>query len=90
MDLHERPEIASAICEHVEEYYRKRALRVLEAARGRVDIIGSGGDIGGERGMLLSPRLWRERIKPFSGRLITTFKKIGLKTFYHPAVRLCR
>ena len=33
--------------------------------------------------MLLSPRVWRERIKPFSGRLITTFKQMGLKTFYH-------
>jgi uroporphyrinogen decarboxylase len=83
MDLHERPDIAAAICEHVEEYYRQRALRVLEAAEGQIDIIGSGGDIGSERGMLLNPRVWRERIKPFSGRLITTFKKMGLKTFYH-------
>jgi uroporphyrinogen decarboxylase len=83
MDLRERPEIASAICEHVEDYYRERALRVLAAAGGQVDIVASGGDIGGERGMLLSPRLWRERIKPFSGRLITTFTKMGLKTFYH-------
>ena len=38
---------------------------------------------GSERGMMLNPRVWRERIKPFSGRLITTFKQMGLKTFYH-------
>jgi uroporphyrinogen decarboxylase len=48
-----------------------------------VDIIGSGGDIGSERGMILNPALWREHIKPFTGGLITTFKKLGLKTFYH-------
>lgn len=83
IDLYERPGIAAAICEHVEEYCRQRCLRVLQAAEGQVDIIGSGGDIGGERGMLLSPHVWRERIKPFSGRLITTFKEMGLKTFYH-------
>ncbi len=83
IDLHEQPEIAAAICEHVEEYYRQRALHVLEAAGGQVDIIGSGGDIGSERGMMLNPRVWRARIKPFSGRLITTFKQMGLKTFYH-------
>ena len=83
IDLHEQPEIATAICEHVEEYYRQRALRVLEAAGGQVDIIGSGGDIGSERGIMLNPRVWRERIKPFSGRLITTFRQMGLKTFYH-------
>jgi uroporphyrinogen decarboxylase len=83
MDLHERPEIAAAICTHVEEYFRQRAFRVLEAADGQVDIVGTGGDIGSERGMLLNPRVWREKIKPFSGNLITTFKQMGFKTFYH-------
>ena len=83
MDLCDQPEIAAAICTHVEEYYRQRAFRVLDAAPGMIDIIGSGGDIGSERGMILNPRLWRERIKPFTGGLITTFKKMGLKTFYH-------
>ena len=32
MDLRQQPEIAEAICRHVEEYYRLRALRVLEVA----------------------------------------------------------
>jgi uroporphyrinogen decarboxylase len=83
MDLQEQPEIAAAICTHVEKYYRQRACRVLEVGGGRVDVISSGGDVGGERGMLLSPRLWRQCIKPFTAGLITTFKKMGLKTFYH-------
>jgi uroporphyrinogen decarboxylase len=83
MDLCDRPEIAAAICGNVEEYYRRRAFRVLDAAPGSIDIIGSGGDIGSERGMIMSPQLWREKIKPFTGGLITTFKKMGLKTFYH-------
>ena len=83
MDLCERPEMVEAICSHVEQYYRARALRVIGAADGRIDIVGSGGDIGGQRGMLLSPALWRERIKPHTGRLISTFKRMGLVTFYH-------
>ena len=83
MDLVERPDIVDAICSHVEAYYRQRALRVLEAAQGGIDIVGSGGDIGGQTGMLLSPELWRERIKPYTGRLISTFKRMGLATFYH-------
>lgn len=83
MDLVECPEIAHAICAHVEEYYRQRALRVLEAAGGEIDLVGTGGDIGSQRGMLLSPDLWRAHIKPYTGRLITTFKGIGYATFYH-------
>ena len=83
IDLYERPEIVDAICSRVEEYYRERALRVLDSANGGIDIVGSGGDIGGQRGMLLNPELWREKIKPHSGRLISTFKDMGLATFYH-------
>ena len=83
VDLHTQPEIPAAICQHVEEYYRRRALRVIDAAGGKVDMIGSGGDIGTQRGMMLSPGVWREQIKPFTGRLISTFKNMGLKTFYH-------
>ncbi len=83
IDLYENPDIVDAICSKVEEYFRQRALRVLEAAKGQIDLIGSGGDIGTQRGMMINPDIWRERIKPYSGRLISTFKKMGLATFYH-------
>lgn len=83
MDLYIAPEITDAICQKVTEYYKARAMRVLEAADGKIDIIGSGGDIGGEEGMILKPELWRERIKPYSKQLIRTFKDMGLGTFYH-------
>lgn len=83
MDLYIAPEITDAICQKVTEYYKARAMRVLEAADGKIDIIGSGGDIGGEEGMILNPDLWRERIKPYSKQLIRTFKDMGLGTFYH-------
>jgi uroporphyrinogen decarboxylase len=83
IDLYENPEMVDAICSHVECYYRERALRVLEAAPGRIDVIGSGGDIGTQRGMMVNPDVWRERIKPYTARLIATFKQMGLTTFYH-------
>jgi len=81
MDLYESPEIVDAICGRVEQYYRQRALRVLEVADGEIDMIGSGGDIGTQRGMMLNPDVWRERIKPHSSRLISTFREMGLMTF---------
>lgn len=83
MDLYERPEIVDAICTHVRDYYLGRAERVIEAGRGGIDMIGTGGDIGTQRGMMISPAIWRERIKPYSGGLIRTFKDMGLMTFYH-------
>ncbi len=83
VDLYENPDIVDGICSHVEAFYRMRADRVIEASGGRLDIIGTGGDIGSQRGMMLSPEVWRERIKPYTGGLIRHFKDEGLKTFYH-------
>jgi uroporphyrinogen decarboxylase len=83
IDLRQQPEIAEAIARHVEEYYRERALRVLDVAGDNIDLIGSGGDIGTQRGMMLNPALWRRHIKPYTGRLIGTFKALGYRTFYH-------
>lgn len=83
VDLYENPDIAAAICAHVTEYYLQRAARAIDAAKGQIDMIGSGGDIGTQRGMMLNPSVWREKIKPYSGKLISTFKKQGFATFYH-------
>ena len=64
-------------------FLQKRALRAIEQSDGQNDIIGSGGDIGTQKGMMLSPELWRKHIKPWSKQLIRSFKDMGLKTFYH-------
>lgn len=83
IDIYDEPEIAEAISRKVADFYYKRAIRVLEASNGQIDVIGSGGDIGGQHTMMLSPEKWRSHIKPYSAKLITPFKEMGLKTFYH-------
>ncbi len=83
LDLVECPEIAETISSCVTDFYLKRALRAIEESDGQITIIGSGGDIGTQRGMMLSPALWRRHIKPYSEKLIRTFKDMGFITFYH-------
>ncbi|HOD92603.1 MAG TPA: uroporphyrinogen decarboxylase family protein [Clostridia bacterium] len=83
IDLYDNPEIVNAICTKVGEYFFKRALRVLEAADNEIDIIGSGGDIGGQECLMLNPDVWREQIKPHTAGLLKPFKQMGLSTFYH-------
>jgi len=83
MDLYERPDMVAAICGKVGWYYRQRALRAIAATGGRIDMVGTGGDIGTQRGMMLRPEIWREQIKPHTGGLIKTFHEMGLATFYH-------
>lgn len=82
-DLYDRPDMVDAICSRVGDYYLNRAKRVLQAGEGLIDLVGTGGDIGTQRGMMVSPDIWRERIMPHSGGLIRTFRDMGLRTFYH-------
>ncbi|HAJ95395.1 MAG TPA: hypothetical protein DCP02_04085 [Actinobacteria bacterium] len=83
MDLVECPEIAVAIVKKVTEFYKDRAMCAIEASDGQIDIIRSGGDLGAQGGMILSPELWRKYIKQWSRELIKPFKEMGLGTFYH-------
>jgi uroporphyrinogen decarboxylase len=82
-DLVECPDIAEAISSRITRFYKERAMRAIEASGGQIDIVISGGDIGTQRGMMLSPNLWRQHIKPYSTQLIRTFKDMGLITYYH-------
>jgi uroporphyrinogen decarboxylase len=83
LDLVEHPSVAEAIADHVVDFFQRLDAKALEASDGRIDIISSGGDIGGQRNMLVSPDLWRRHIKPYSRKLITPFKERGVITYYH-------
>ncbi len=83
MDLLEAPKIAEAMCRRVTDFFTKRAMKAIEQSRGKIDMIFSNGDIGTQRGMMLSPSLWREHIKPYTVEYITPFRKMGLMTMYH-------
>ena len=83
MDLVECPDIAEALSFHAMKFYKARALKAIEQSKGKIDMIGSGGDIGTQRGIMVSPDSWRKHIKPNSTELIRTFKDMGFVTFYH-------
>jgi len=83
IDLIESPDIAEAISYHAAKFYKARALRALEAADGAIDMVYSGGDLGTQKSLMLSPDLWREHIKANQTELIRPFKQMGLATMYH-------
>jgi len=83
LDMIEHPEMVHTILDRVTRLCQQVTLRAVEEAQGQIDIIWSAGDVGMQSGMLFSPELWREQIKPFHRKLIEPFKKMGLKTRYH-------
>jgi uroporphyrinogen decarboxylase len=83
MDLIVRPAITDTLLHRVTMLCKEITMRALEEAEGEIDIVWSGGDVGMQTGMMFSPEVWRERIKPFQRELIEPFKRMGLKTRYH-------
>jgi len=85
LDLVEKPEIACAIMDHFTDLYIANTERVIEAARGLLDMVYTYDDVGTQSGLLISPRMWRKYILPRHQRLNATIRAAAypVKIMYH-------
>lgn len=76
-DFYDRPDFAEALLDRI------TAIRIAQAERlaaSGVDSISLNDDIGGQRGMILSPAMWRRWLKPRLAALIAAARRV------HPRV----
>ena len=59
------------------------ALAEASCAHCRIDWLWTGDDVGGQNGMILSPAMWRETIRPGMRRIIGAGSRHGLPIAYH-------
>ena len=83
MDFVLAPELAHAILSRVCEFYVAHFRKLLSAAQAEIDLVFTADDIGGQRGLLMSPQMWAEHIKPYHARLNRTIHEFGVKVIYH-------
>ncbi|MFW6153813.1 MAG: uroporphyrinogen decarboxylase family protein [Planctomycetota bacterium] len=83
MDFVLNPELAHAIIERVTDYFVGFFTRVLQAARGRIDLVFTADDIGGQQGLLMSLPMWERFIKPRHARLNDVIHDHGARVVYH-------
>ncbi len=83
MDFALNGELAAAILDRVTDYFVGFFTRVLEAARGRIDLMFTADDIGGQEGLLLSPAMWAQFLKPRHARLNAVGHAHGVRIVYH-------
>ncbi len=81
-DLIGDPDLADAILDIPYRYHLAAAARLVEMG---VDMIWIGDDVGSQRAMLMSPRMWRRFLKPRMATFIATLKGLNprLKIAYH-------
>jgi len=83
-DLLLNPALADALLTELVDAYSQRAETLFPALDGLVDVILVNDDLGTQAGPMLSPDLYRARIKPFQRRLFSHLKQIsGLPLLLH-------
>jgi uroporphyrinogen decarboxylase len=82
-DLLAEKEFAARLLGMVADYFVGYSRKILEAANGKIDLMFTADDIGGQNGLLISLPLWEEMLKPHHKRLNETIHEYGAKVVYH-------
>ncbi len=82
VDLAMNPDKASRVLDIPYTYHKTVTQRLVSLG---VDMIWLGDDVGGQTGMLMSPKMWRLYFKPRMAELIATLRAINpqIKIAYH-------
>jgi uroporphyrinogen decarboxylase len=82
LDMSLNPDLANAIMEIPYRYHLTAAKKLVELG---VDMIWIGDDVGTQNQMLISPKMWRQFLKPRMANFIDEIKSLNpdLKVAYH-------
>lgn len=82
MDFLVNPELVESL---LDEIARRTGYLAKRYAQAGVDLIQLGDDISSQRGMLVSPQLWRKFLKPRLSKVVAAIKAANIDTliFYH-------
>jgi len=83
LDMATQPEISWEIMNRLTNQFIELTRRVLEAAKGQIDIVYTWDDLGTQMGPIVSPKMWEEQIKPHHIRLNKVIKEYGARVMYH-------
>ena len=82
-DLALDADFARELLARVTDFHVEFFRQVLAAGRGRIDLIFTADDIGGQEGLLMSLDMWERFLKPCHVRLNQAIHEFGAKAVYH-------
>lgn len=83
MDLALEPELVQAALDRIEGVQTAMLENVLSRMKGTLDAVFVSDDMGSQQGLLMSPEMWREFIKPRFKRWCDLIHAYGVKVFHH-------
>jgi len=82
-DLRLHESLAQAIFSRIRSFYKTYLERILQASRGKIDIVLMGDDFGTQNGLLLSPAMWCRYLKQGFREYIEIAKSHGARVMHH-------
>ncbi len=83
MDLALYPNLVEATLDRIEVIQTEMMHNFLTQAADLTDLVFISDDIGGQNGLLMSPRMWRKHLQPRLKRWCDLIHSYGVKVFYH-------
>lgn len=83
LDLALEPAKACRLLDRVQEALVGRLQRVLEAGGEAIQIAEYNDDVGSQQGLLVSPRMWRQLLKPRLAEVFALVRSYGKRVRYH-------
>ena len=84
MDLHLNPEFACALMDRIADVWIRIAQNAIDEVGGDIDVISWGDDVAAQKDPFMSPKTYRDLIKPRHKRMIQSLKsRCGAKIWYH-------
>jgi uroporphyrinogen decarboxylase len=75
--------MAEYIFQRITDFYLEYLRRTLEAAGGGIDIVMMGDDFGTQKGLFMSPDMWRRFLRPGLKAFIDLGREYGCKVAHH-------
>ncbi len=83
VDMAAEPEMAHWLMDRFTNFYLAYFDRMLTAARGRIDILRAADDMGTQRGLIVSPEMFRTFVAPRLKKLADLAHSHGVKFMFH-------
>ncbi len=83
LDIALNPDFTHALFKKISAFYLGLNKKIFEAAKGKIDILLIGDDIGTQTGLLLSPAQIREFVLPYLKQYVHLCKEYGVKAMFH-------
>jgi len=83
LDLALEPKKACGLMDRVQEPLKERLRRILVAGGDAVDLAEYNDDVGTQSGLMMSPDMWRQYLKPRIAEMFELIRSFGKRVRYH-------